>query len=417
MNITSNNNWLIITGGTGYIGSQLVTLALKLNYRVILLGRRTVSPSPKIIFLEWSLGEPIPKLDKVADFEPNTCTLIHLAHDWNDLKPIDSIVISKNAEATITLLDSANKIGISKFFFASSQSARKTALNNYGRIKWETESLLASHKNTLALRIGLVHGGKKTGMYGLLHRVSSLPMLPLVGGSTLVQPISINLLCLSILSLINTPHTGWVGLACKTPIMFNDFIKNLARLEHSKRILIIPIPLRLALWGCILSKYVPLLPEIDPERVLGLAGTQMIDNIYTPDEKIISEVNQIIEIEQKSLRGLILESKILFKYVFKGRAPLSFIKAYTKLILSIEDEHFPIALSPITHKYPWLLRFMEPTDLESKFSKRTQLTCALGNSRALNQPATSQKNLYMATQIFIDLLTIPIRKFFKYLNK
>lgn len=420
----SNNpliNCLIITGGSGYIGSRLIKIALDLNYRVILLSRVESFKHADTHFAEWSLGDPIPDLNNLFSIDPSRCALIHLAHDWSDRKDINSSSLGNNLNATQILLNSANKIGIAKFLFASSQSSREDALNSYGRIKWEIENLLKSHKNTLSLRIGLVYGGEKVGMYGLLSKLSSLPILPLVGGGTLVQPIYINLLCLSIIRLANDSKNGWIGLGSSVPITFKEFLINLARTEHSINILILPVPLKLALWGCKVSQNLPLLPKVDPERVLGLAGTQIMNNLYQLNLENSFDTDLNFRFEPKHLRGLTLEAKTIFEYVLKAGAPLSCIKAYTSIIFAQDSARLPIGLPRIIHRFPWMIRFIEPLDLNSTFSRRIQLACTLSSTKinpGCNKKSGQKKIKHrLFIQVFGDLLALPIRVLSQLVNK
>ena len=70
-----------------------------------------------------------------------------------------------------------NSIFTKARIFISSQSARRDALNLYGRMKWQIEQQIG---DATSLRVGLVYGGPRKAMYGLLCRIATLPVLPMM---------------------------------------------------------------------------------------------------------------------------------------------------------------------------------------------------------------------------------------------
>ncbi|MDR6789741.1 NADH dehydrogenase [Sphingomonas sp. BE138] len=252
---------LIITGGTGYIGAWLVKRALAEGRQVTLLGRR---PGPAgTRHVPWSLGDAFPA---AALDGPAGAALIHLAHDWHG---------DTNVAATGRLFDTAQSAGVVSRVFISSQSAREHALNRYGRMKWQAERRVT---DATSLRVGLVYGGPRVAMYGLLCRLAQLPMLPMIEPHRLVQPIHVDEVACGILAAADGRARGVLALAGPDRIRFDDVLRLLAQRYGGRRLPILPIPLRAALAVCDLSARLPLLPTVDRERVLGLAGTEPIDS-------------------------------------------------------------------------------------------------------------------------------------------
>lgn len=253
---------IIVTGGTGYIGSRLVELALVRGCKVTLLGRRSGECAARHV--AWTLGEPMPR-DALDDrFSTETQALVHLAHDW----AADAYY---NVEGTKLLFDGARQAGLAARIFVSSQSAQKEALNRYGRLKWATEQALPAD---VSLRVGLVYGGPRVAMYGLLHRITALPLLPMVDPHRCVQPIHRDEVAEGIFAAIDRRLTGVFALAGPHPMSFGDVLRTLARVCRGRNLPIVPVPLRLALFGCAVTACMPIIPTINRERVLGLAGTE-----------------------------------------------------------------------------------------------------------------------------------------------
>ena len=257
-----------VTGANGYIGSRLVRVALSQGRKVTVLGRTGSPAANNVRYARWELGDPLP----VLDFPVETTAVLHLAHDW-----CDRSTSGINVRGTKMLLQSARARRVKRFVFVSSQSARSDALNAYGRIKCAIEQSLDGPA-TVSARVGLVYGGARRGMYGLLTwLVSVSPVLPMIKPGQLVQPIHVEEVCRGLLALADSDATGWMGLAGPDPVTFGDFLKILAREGFSSTLRILPIPLPLALFAAEASATIPFGPRIDKERILGLAGTQAMD--------------------------------------------------------------------------------------------------------------------------------------------
>ncbi len=345
---------VIVTGATGYIGERLVALARAQGRAVTVLGR------PR-----WSLGDGLP-----SDLAAADQAVIHLAHDWRNQDEL-------NLEGTRALVESARAAGVGRFVFVSSQSAREDAANIYGRMKWRIEQELQAPRE-VAARVGLVYGGKMQAQYGLLSKLTKLPVLPMIDPWREVQPIHLDEVCRGLLLLADGEQTGWVGLAGPVPVRFGTVLKALARELHGKSLPIIPVPLRLALLACDVSAAIPVGPTVDRERVLGLAGTRTM-----PCAEHLAALGlevQPIEVglrgERASRRLLLAEGRTLLHYIL-GRQPGSaLIRRYVRA-LGATGQTGPLPLSGLSRRFPALVRFGEPIGGESLLAHRLALASAL----------------------------------------
>lgn len=250
---------LLLTGASGHIGRAVARRAKATGWRVVGLGRRAD--------LEWKLGQPLPPLSHSAD------ALIHLAHDWAE----DGRGGDGNAAAFGTLLESARTQAIGRIVLASTVSARADARNRYGRAKFAMESLLDRPGETAA-RIGMVYGGPPASQWRGLARLAALPLLPMVGTNTRVQPIHVEEVADGLLALAagQGPTTGVVGLAGTTPITLGAFLRLVARHRHGHPLLLLPLPLGPA------CRIADLLARLHPagerlsERLNGMAGLTVL---------------------------------------------------------------------------------------------------------------------------------------------
>ena len=171
--------------------------------------------------------------------------------------------------------------------FASSTSSRPDALNVYGRTKFRIEEQLscsAAAASVRIARIGLVYGGPRVAMYGLMLKLSALsPVLPMIGLSREVQLIHVEEVGRGLLELAlsDLPAGEPFILAGEKGITFGAWLRILRRVQGKGGLIFLPIPLTLALFVSHITAFIPFMPTIDSERVLGLAGASPMESAAT----------------------------------------------------------------------------------------------------------------------------------------
>jgi nucleoside-diphosphate-sugar epimerase len=403
----------VITGANGYIGRRLVSVALTRGYKVTALGRSDRGIPRNASFVKWELGAKLPDLNLSA----GETALLHLAHDWASLDE-DNI----NLIGTRILLEGAKAKGFRRFLFISSVSARPDALNCYGRTKWDIEQILCG-PDTVAVRVGLVYGGPSQGLFGLLVRLVSLtPVLPMVSSSHLVQPIHLDEVCAGLIALAESSATGWKGLASPTPVTFAEFLRRLAQEGFASSLRILPVPLSLALAVATLSGRIPFGPRIDKERILGLAGTPLLD-CKADLENIGLRLRTIAEgLRQDTIgkKALLREGRTLCSYVLGRPAGKALTRHYVRAIRRVEGEVGAIALPRLSIWQPRLLRFFEPLRSDLMLARRLRVAAALSEFSAegfesLNRFSRANKLVKLvsiASQLILDIIAFPFRLWF-----
>ncbi|MGE0775168.1 MAG: NAD-dependent epimerase/dehydratase family protein [Sphingomonadaceae bacterium] len=124
---------LAVTGGTGFVGRHLITLALAKKHEVRALAR---SPQKPMTGLEWIEGaiDPALNLDRLVD---GVDAVIHVAGAIN--APDRAGFAACNIDGTAALLAAAQNAGVGRFVHVSSLAAREPALSDYGWSKAESE--------------------------------------------------------------------------------------------------------------------------------------------------------------------------------------------------------------------------------------------------------------------------------------
>jgi nucleoside-diphosphate-sugar epimerase len=120
---------LAITGGTGFVGSHLIELALAQGYQVRALTRRPQPPQLGLTWIDGALDRP----DSLARLCDGCDAIIHVAGVINgDAKAFHD----GNVVGTEAMLTAAADAGITRFIHISSLSAREPQLSAYGRSKY-----------------------------------------------------------------------------------------------------------------------------------------------------------------------------------------------------------------------------------------------------------------------------------------
>ncbi len=340
---------LVITGAAGYIGAALAAAARRDGWRVVALGR---SPDPTVPSHPWRLGE-----DPPAEALAGADAVIHLAHQWAAPGAQGE---DPNIPGTERLLEATRRHGVRRVVFASSISAREDALNAYGRLKWRVEQTLRAPVE-LSARIGLVYGGADAGLWGLLCKLVRLtPILPMVGGGRPIQPIRMDELCDGLLRLARmpAPTRAVYGLASPTTISFSAFLRTVARLRFHRPLMVISLPLGPVLAAVDLVSRV--VPAINRERVLGLAGLPVIDNAADIAElglEIRSVVDGLAPFARR--KAILREGRALLRYVLGVSPPMGMLRHYVTGIESYGGGR-PLDLPAPLLTVPGLLRLAEP---------------------------------------------------------
>jgi nucleoside-diphosphate-sugar epimerase len=405
---------IILTGGTGYIGASLIEGALSLKIKVTLLCRSTGRSSQLLSYVRWELGQAVPPESVDLDIPLRSQALIHLAHDWSNEKGRISNEGGLNIDAAQTLLASCRQLGLGRIVFASSQSAREDAANIYGRLKWSIEQEF-NRPNEVSARIGLVYGGPRRAMFGLLCRLTQFaPMLPMIDPWRTVQPIRCDEVATGLLRIADSELRGWVGIASPQEMPFGNFLKTLAREYFGRRLIIISIPLKLALLVADISARIPFFPKIDRERVLGLAGTRPMSSEHLATLGLtISPLAEGLRHGPQSRKMILREGYIFLRYILQSKPGSRSVRNYARCTIMKEEGPLPLLL--VFKVAPSLLRLVEPLSRLSPLSQRLQRAMLLAEASPEGDKILSANKHFsthitpLVLQFALDIIAMPFR--------
>ncbi len=162
---------LAVTGGTGFVGSHLLTTATTNGHTVRALTRRPQPPLPGVTWISGDLASPGTLCDG-AD------AVIHIAGTITAASRAE--FDAGNVAGTASIVTAAKGAGVRRFAHVSSLAAREPGLSDYGASKAAAEALVA----TSGLDWAVV---RPPGVYGPGDR-ETLPVFQMVTRGVAVLP-------------------------------------------------------------------------------------------------------------------------------------------------------------------------------------------------------------------------------------
>tara|TARA_Y100000590_G_C15516740_1_gene937656 strand:- start:105 stop:962 length:858 start_codon:yes stop_codon:yes gene_type:complete len=155
---------VLITGGSGFIGSHVVDALIKNNYKVTILD--LINPKRKDVkFVRGSILNET----KIKSALKNVDIIFHLAavSDINKVKNIPQKTIETNILGTTCLLEAARKKKIKRFVFASSVYSYGSAGNLYTTSKTSSELIIKNYELLFGIKFTIL---RYTTAYGPRNR-------------------------------------------------------------------------------------------------------------------------------------------------------------------------------------------------------------------------------------------------------
>lgn len=209
-----------VTGAHGYLGSRVCNTLESQGWQVIKLVRSPIQDSGSET--EYDLAKPIS--DRVRQALRSATVLIHTAYDLSLTSAVD--IWRVNVDGTHRLLAEATEAAVSRIIVMSSMSAFDGTSQLYGRAKLDIEEV-TNRFGGFAIRPGLVYGARAGGMAGALRKLTTLPIVPVVGGRAGVYTVHEDDLMLAIhaLASASTPVPGTISIAHPRRVALAELLK------------------------------------------------------------------------------------------------------------------------------------------------------------------------------------------------
>jgi uncharacterized protein YbjT (DUF2867 family) len=191
---------ILVTGGTGFVGQEVVGELLALGQRVRLLVRRPeragrFASHPQVELIQGDVLKP----ETLPAAMIGVQTVIHLVGIIAETSRVT--FEQAHVEATRNVLAAAKQAGATRWIQMSALGTRPEARSRYHRTKWQAEELVRqSGLDWTIFRPSLVYGyDERDRLLNLLRRALSWPLdflqlysFPLLdGGAPRIQPVSV----------------------------------------------------------------------------------------------------------------------------------------------------------------------------------------------------------------------------------
>src|SRR3989344_21776 len=188
---------ILITGGTGYIGSNLLKLLEGKKIR-LLVNDSYVNENFEAVNGDLT---DVESLDKALK---NVETVIHLAAATHSKD--DKMFNIVNVNGTKNLIEACKKNKIKRIIFMSSMAATRRFRDSYGESKYKAQELIRNSglKYTI-LRPSLIYGKGSLGMKHTVEYIKKVPFfIPIIGkGEAIIQPVYIDDVLKAIISCLD----------------------------------------------------------------------------------------------------------------------------------------------------------------------------------------------------------------------
>jgi nucleoside-diphosphate-sugar epimerase len=332
---------LAVTGANGFIGSHLVALAQAHGVPVRTLTRRR-DAAPAAVAMEQRFVGRLPD-DVPPEFLAGVDAVVHCAAwvggDGASAAPV-------NVDGTLRLAALAEQAGVRAFVFLSTQSAVADARSDYGRTKYAAQETLrarfaASPLAVVVVRLGLVTGAGTHGVYPRLARLARRwPVVPLVGGDAVVQPIHVDDVCRALLRCARDASAlrGRVlQLGAPERRTLADFVGVVAEAQSGRRKPLLAVPRAPLLVAARAAERAGLRFPVTSQNLEGVARVPVMDTradlerLGVPDRPLAEIVRDDLAVESALAR----EAARLGRYLVGRRPAPPLVARYARAVATL----------------------------------------------------------------------------------
>lgn len=258
---------LFVTGGSGFIGKRFVrTLARDRWERVYCLSEPGQKMEPDVLEREnlQYVAADLLDADRYRPILAQCDTVVHLAAITGKAAP--AAYFRVNLDGTRALLDASCRAGVARFLFVSSIAARFADTSNYyyAESKRRAEEVVRASGLSFTIVRPTIVVGQGGGPWESLSRLAALPLLPLFGNGTRIQPIYVDdfVACLCTLLDARQFRNETIELGGPEVTTFESLLRQASHMRRGRKPWTVNVPVRpLVLVLRILERFAgPLLP-------------------------------------------------------------------------------------------------------------------------------------------------------------
>lgn len=240
-----------VTGGTGFVGSEVVRQLTAVGHDVRILSRkpksnRHDSVAPQVTLIPGDISDP----ESLVEFCAGADAVIHLVGIIAEVGK--NTFEQVHAVGTKNVVAAAKAARIKRYVHMSALGTRANAVSEYHKTKWRgEESVRGSGLDYTIFRPSLIYGARDsfTRQFAGIARVS--PFIPVIGpGDGTFQPIQVEAVARCFIGALDEPSSigQTYDLGGTEILSFNDIVDEILHVMGKKRIkLHLPVPLARAM--------------------------------------------------------------------------------------------------------------------------------------------------------------------------
>jgi uncharacterized protein YbjT (DUF2867 family) len=235
------NKLVTIFGGSGFVGRYIARQLAQEGWRVRVACRR---PNEALFVRSYgAVGQVEPVFCNIRDDASVTAALAGASAAVNCVGTFDAgganNFDSVQSEGAGRIARLAAKAGVSAMVHISAIGADVNSVSDYSRTKGEGEAaVLAAYPNAMILRPSVIFGNED-GFFNRFAAMSRLgPVLPLVGGSTRFQPVSVEDVAAAAVKGVTGGALGIYELGGPDIDTLRGFIKSMLGVIQRRRMVI-----------------------------------------------------------------------------------------------------------------------------------------------------------------------------------
>src|SRR3989337_911093 len=272
---------ILLTGATGFVGSNLMKELLKQGLQVRCLGRNPDrADALKKAGAELVKGDITDK-DSIAKAleDDKVEAAVHLVGILAETGKATFEAI--HTQGTRNMVEACKSKGIKRFIHLSALGTRSNARSQYHKTKWEAEEIIrASGLDYTIFRPSVIFGkeDKFTNLFAGIIKISPFIMIP-GNGQNKMQPVSVkNLDSAMTMAIQNSKHTNKTyEIAGPEKLTFDHIIDTICRVMGKTR-LKIHIPMPLMRPGALIAECIFPKPPITRDQLLMLEEDNITEN-------------------------------------------------------------------------------------------------------------------------------------------
>jgi uncharacterized protein YbjT (DUF2867 family) len=273
---------IFISGGTGFVGSNLLRALAGRSLRVLVRdqSRATPEPNARIEYVEGDLNRP-ESLKAAVHGCDIVINLVAIIEEQGETT-FDQVI----HQGTVNLLEAAKRAGIGRFIFMSALGARHDTKFPYLEAKWQAEQAVTSSGIPWTIfRPSVIFGPGDGFINTLADLVRKAPIVPVVGsGRSTFQPVAVGDVADCFVRAVDDPETIGETFELGGPDTFTyKQLLDVIAAKLGKRKPKVHIPVGLMKPVVALSKPLPkaLRPPVTQEQLKMLAIDNCTDNSST----------------------------------------------------------------------------------------------------------------------------------------